>query len=329
MEKQITYRFAETDEGNLVDVFLLTEKDRRDYICPSCRTILRPVFPSKKRKHFRHKSTVMCSEETYLHRIGKLLLYRVYQDCVLDSVPFTIEYWRPRECNACKEHGPCTIIPEIKEYDLTKSFKEIKLEKTDQSFIPDLLLLNSSKEKIYFEIAVTHESSTEKKESGIRIIELSLESQDDLSVIESRNLKIVDGKYKVYNFRPSITRRDFSKECPNSISVFILHKRGKSTIVNMKPLSFERMVESKKAYVERVRSSDSEEEFIQQLENAYRKGKKVMNCFLCRYHAIPSVYQIDELNHNVYCKFKRFSCNSNYAHDCEAYRIDTKVFRYE
>lgn len=176
----IKYKYALSEDGLILDVNDLSEEDRRDYECIGCGNVLRPVLPKiNRKKHFRHKVNHDCSIETYLHRMGKKLFVETYENCLQQGIPYLIEYEVPIICDFCK-HGPCEKDDEKVTYDLTKVFTDIFEEQRDEELIPDVLLITKSGKKIYIEIAVTHQSSSTKINSGIRIIEFLLSKEEDL-----------------------------------------------------------------------------------------------------------------------------------------------------
>ena len=107
----IKYRYALDEGQRVVDVEELTEADRKDYECLACSHTVRPVMGKLRRKHFRHQVDVGCSEETYLHRLGKLIFQQVYQRCLDAGRPFEIEISRQRLCTSCETLAPCEISP--------------------------------------------------------------------------------------------------------------------------------------------------------------------------------------------------------------------------
>jgi len=325
---EIKYRYALNDEGIIVDVEDLTESERQDYECVSCGQILRPVLGKKRRKHFRHQVAVDCSEETYLHQTGKHLFFRQYQQCLETTTSFSVEFFQPRTCDFCTDSGPCQLSPQMKQYDLTRSFQEITLEKLDGSFVPDLLLASKSGQKLYVEIAVTHLSTQSKRESGYRIIEISIDSEDDFTLIESKLLSEKDERVEFINFQVSELEVDFSNDCSKEVCVFILWPSGKGILERFKAVDFERDRRRSRWYHTLVFDADSDT-FVAELEKAHLNGRMVKNCFLCRYHAKASQRQRargDDLP--IFCKFLKESHDSNHAADCRYYRIDRNVFRF-
>ena len=152
-----------------------------------------------------------CSLETYLHQVGKQLFYETYQSCLNSERLFDIIFERPRLCDRCEQTSACEMSSRPFSYSLTNSFKNISLEKRDDIFIPDILLKTESGEKLYVEIVVTHYSTQDKMSSGVRLIEIKIESEDDFALIRSCKLSEEDNRVKFINF----DRKIFNSICPN------------------------------------------------------------------------------------------------------------------
>lgn len=326
MSSGIRYRYALNGNEKIVDIFSLTAADRKDYECISCGQILRPVMGEKRQKHFRHQADVVCSQETYLHKLAKLLFHQVYRLCLDSGSPFEIEYWRPRVCTACDDYGPCKLTRGLIKYDLTRAFSRISLETSDNTFIPDVLLSNERGERLYVEIAVTHFSTESKRSSGVRIIELVMAEEGDLQLIPSCLLSESDHRVKFVNFQIQAQQGDFSEECKKHIASFILWPSGKSMIEVETVARFKEQIQGPKAFHYKIIPSANREVYIETLERAYSMGHKVTNCFLCRYHAKPTSGQWARDGKSAFCKFLKHSCNSNDAAECQYYRPGPEVF---
>ena len=216
----IKYRYAIDADSSIVDVTELTPDDRGEYLCLGCDMTVIPVLGKVRRKHFRHQTIHECSSETYLHKMGKLLFQKRYEQCLGNSIPYEIKYSVPVFCNHC-QHGDCQRTPEIGSFDLTTVFKTIAPETKDGSFIPDLILKSANSDKIYIEIAVTHKCSYQKRVSGERIIEFTISSEEDLSVFNRTCLESFDGSIVSFlNFRPEAFKWQNS------------HRRSRFTLFN-------------------------------------------------------------------------------------------------
>jgi hypothetical protein len=178
---EIQYKYALSGDGSFIDINSVTPSERKDYVCLSCGGIVRPILGEVNRKHFRHKVSSECSNETYLHKMGKLLFQKNYEECLESDTGYRLAYESLVSCDYCK-HGPCGITTELRTFDLTVAFKSVFVETRDDSLIPDLMLTTESGNKIYIEIAVTHKCSAEKINSGTKIIEFLIQTEDDLKI---------------------------------------------------------------------------------------------------------------------------------------------------
>ena len=214
----IKYRYALDTDNKTVDVCALeSNKETRstNFTCLGCGNALLPVIGEKRRKHFRHKVDIeiLCSSETYLHKLAKNRFYEVYNKCLQECLPFTIEYQANDICNFLKEDYliTCQWGKSLKSFDLTKYFKKIELEVRENSFIPDILLTAQNGEKIFVEIAVQHKSTLNKKNSRYRIIEINIQSEDDIESVDERFLS--EDTCIFYNFKQDFFMNYCGGEC--------------------------------------------------------------------------------------------------------------------
>lgn len=149
------------------------------------------TYGQKKRWHFKHKSGTFCNYETYLHKIAKI---RIRED-FLKSERFEISFNPIHECSVECPIGkgiPCRRHKYVK-FDIRKYYDKCEEEEAPiEGFRADLLLTSSlfPKEPILIEIAVSHKSTAEKIKSGYRIIEIPIESEEDIANIIDKNIGI-------------------------------------------------------------------------------------------------------------------------------------------
>jgi hypothetical protein len=213
---EVKYKFAEL-ENVVVDVENLSREDenktKKNYRCLGCGEPIVPILGSVRRKHFRHESNT-CSKETYLHKSAKLLLYEAYRNCVNSKTPFYIIDAAIR-CNHYANEYLTTCAPvDQQNFDLTNIFSKVELETKEGDFRPDILLSGLNGEKLFLEIVVTHQSSPEKKESGYPIIEINIESEEDIATYCSSPLRESE-KVKFINLRRTLTADLCQGACPN------------------------------------------------------------------------------------------------------------------
>lgn len=214
------YTYAIDGESHLINV---TEAVKgNNYYCPSCGEIMIPRQGSIRRWHFAHKGNLRnCSYETYLHKVAKKRIC----ECFNESPQFTILVHSKRTCAVagcligeiyfCTWNG--TNKFNLKEY-YTHCEEEVKID----NYRADLVISNKTNNSfpILIEIYVTHKSTQEKLNSNYRIIEIKIESEEDIDQIVSTasiegsssafnyGLEMKDEKNRFYNFKIN------SKEVP-------------------------------------------------------------------------------------------------------------------
>lgn len=339
----IKYKYAFDSKQQIVDVRELqrSEETRNEvFTCISCENILIPRLGEIKRKHFAHKHTQNCSEETYLHKLAKLTFEREYCLALANNEPFYIELKIDRRCIACKDAlgKVCYLESVDKLFDLTKRYKKISLEVKNDEFIPDILLSDLTEEKnLFVEIAVTHEITCKKVESKIPIIEISIQNEDDILLIKERIITQKDSRIRLVNLNIQPEERSICKEseCPERIGVFVVYSNGKSI------LSWERLPKAKSLINSHMNGNilyckliglgkiwSSSDEYKRNLIEAYNNRIDVKNCFLCRYHGENRSYYDDNDDEAkpIFCKFLKIKCKSNYASECQYYKPDERAF---
>jgi hypothetical protein len=223
----IKYKYAKNEQEEIVfieDLENTPSVRKEEFRCISCKNILIPKLGKIRQKHFSHKHLSDCSGETYLHRLAKELFAQEYRLCLNQGKPFEIELAIPEYCKKYQEKfgQQCNLRITRKLFDLTTRYKKIDLEKKDGDFIPDITLANEAEtDKLYIEIAVTHEISDSKMRSGSKIIEIKIETEEDIFFVRDHVIRTCD---KV-NFLASII-----------VSVSFGHARNSSFELNaLKP----------------------------------------------------------------------------------------------
>jgi len=219
---------------------------------------------------------------------------------------------------------------EIENFDLTKHFNVLEMEKNEGGFRPDILLSSSkTNRKIYVEIAVTHSVEQEKIDLGEVIVEYSLSTEEDIQLIKSRKITSRNQQVHVYNLHSKIRiNKDLSKTdfCNKKKRYFLIFRSGKSIIKDIplpevkKQLRYNSVVN----YIELDLDADGIEAYKRNIVYSFEHGAKIKNCFLCRYHA-KNDYRSD-IDFTIFCKFLKQGNDSNYAVECEYFRADSKAY---
>jgi hypothetical protein len=324
----IKYRFALDSSGRISPAETLTGKVTDDgFTCISCeKPMIARVNGRIQRPHFGHKVQGACNGETYLHRLAKLAFQETYLKCLDRRTPFIISIKTTKVCDKFKGKFSCFshLGEDEHEYDLTQYYTDLKVEKRDNNFIPDVSLHSKSRsnELIYIEIAVSHSLSETKIASEKRIIEIPVQNEDDIDVIRSARLTSSTARFK--GFSPKINSIPDS-EClcaKKEVYVFYVFESGKAF------LDYE-LLETIKIKIERLAKkikyfkiipddyANRGEMFVEQVLLAKQCRVPIKNCYLCRYHG--DIFY-DFSIHGIFCKTYRRKCHSNDATECDRYR---------
>ena len=192
-EIKYQYAFIDEDRKKMISINEITSDNRKQYNfrCVGCGQELLPrAITSKCRKpHFYHKEAVNCSGETYLHKLTKHIIKNKF-----DTQPtFFIKYAITKECNTaeCKYRNPrCREEYFTYQIDLKKYYDTCTEEATVNGYVADILLTDSKKpdrEPVLIEVCVSHPCDDDKRNSGLRIIELRIREEQDAIQLQNMN----------------------------------------------------------------------------------------------------------------------------------------------
>ena len=339
-EVVVLYRSALDSENNIVTAESLVGKEKHcRYTCLSCeREMVARVNGSIKRPHFAHKAVGECNGETYLHKLAKKVFVKTFRNCQESGKPFTIRFDAPRVCNrfkllTCKT---CNVGRDSHEYDLTQYYSDLRVEKRDGRFVPDVSLLSEQRpdDIIYIEIKVNHFLSEEKAFSGKRIIEIPVKSEDDIERIKSG---IIDSKHASFmGFFPEIhVVPDDECSCKDeNFFAFYVLSSGRACLTHGCLSYLENKInkmDSNLIWFELLEKGQSELGFWDARKSIFESGlykaylHKVpfKNCILCK-HRGQEWQKVDE--HFVFCKLHKKAGSSNYANRCSNYEVAKNRF---
>ena len=332
------YQYAKDEQGRIVKAIDLVGQNVGEYICIGCdNALIAKVNGKIKKPHFAHKAVLECNGETYLHRLGKRAFFDTYQKCLQENEPFYVTFHVPKKCQKFKRtiRKHCDLGYEQKRFDLTNYYSKIEVEKKNDSFIPDLLLSRESQpnENIYIEIAVTHFLSEKKESSAKRIIEIPLDTEEDVEKIYKADLQQNDALFIGFN-QESVPIVDADCKCMRKrYFFFIVWDTGKAWL----GLEYQADIQAKlikfhdKIVYSNIIETDLQFEnsnvlmgyahgdmFNSQLKLAVENKVPVKSCFLCKYSGDNYNYAEGQ---PIYCKAKKIACNSNRAAECDWYRL--------
>ena len=210
-------------------------------VCPCCKEKLMAKNGGTKRMHhFAHASGVDCegAYETMLHLLAKERI----QDAFMKYDTFSIEYEYRSYCRKVKD---CTFFRYGDCYDASRKMFNLKkyYDSCEQELSYDTIKRrsdlkifsksNPNLKPVYIEFFVTHASEIEKLHSGEKIIEIKIESEEDIDNIvahgfieTTRIAQEHDPIIKFYGFK----NEDYKVELNSRIQFarYVLYQSGKS-----------------------------------------------------------------------------------------------------
>lgn len=289
------YSYALDENDNLVHI--VTAERGKIYRCPHCGELMTPHMGEIRKWHFTHKANLQnCSYETYLHKIAKARI----REAFLSSPQFFISYDVPVYCNRksdCKIYteSRCTDT-EIREFDLKKYYDTCEEEVAYKNFRADLMLSGPNREKdpILIEIEVSHKSSQKKREDGVSIIEVKIESEEDIDKICSQ--KLIEGKRPsdFYYSKDEIPKNKFinfeDKKIPTTPNkliykpdVYVLWVKEPGSFFGGKYLCSDNYENSIPRGAYYIISKESVNYSWAMLQIIRKRGINFKNCLICKY----------------------------------------------
>ena len=350
----IKYRYAYKNEK----VVCIDDVSTHEvFHCISCGREMVAKLGEKRTKHFAHKvNEDSCDPNKYLHELAKSILLRKF-----NIGSFKIKLNRIHRCiePSCPFNDDCKIsIPQ--EHDLKEHYHICEPEKNIGNYRADLLISGDKKESILIEIFVTHECTPPKINSGLKIIEIPIKTEDDIEYFRIHSISEEKG-VRFYGFKRESSQK---KEIYNkTLFRFILHKSGAAFVDNVSCQEqhkkknqwsiFELNISNKKQNdvtndvnneIEYNNYEESEEGF-NEFDDDYREhyhlhstlemgappleiglvyainqGIEIRNCHLCKY------MKDDNLSGMLCCLYKKYGTprnpNQKDAASCQYYRLD-------
>lgn len=321
----IKFRFAYNQNGEIVNIKDVSLQNRTEnkYYCISCGAEMVAKLGEVKEHHFAHKGEgESCSFESYLHKLAKKMIKEKFDA----SNTFEIEVFQNVLCvnsDICKFFSveECKGI-ELKKFDLKRYYNSCQEEAQIGNYRADLLLADDTgkyKEPILIEIKVLHECSQDKINSGFRIIEIPINTEDDIMHLTRSciNYKSVN----LYNFKFKSIKKELSRHV---FWRYTLYKNGLSHIDRWIPCSTSR--KNTTANLElNIKFNYSRRFNCYEYGMAYAisKGYLIRNCSLCQ-------YKKDRINSDgdtVFCCLYRKYGTPKYpyrthATECSYYLLD-------
>lgn len=223
--------YIDNDPEKIISIKEVTKENRNQYkyYCIGCGKELLPrAIESKyKKPHFYHKEIVECSGETYLHKLAKKVIKRKFNE----QTKFIVGYLVNSCCvkTNCKYHNPSCREPNyLYQINLKDYYDTCEEESPVKGFIADILLTNSTKpdiEPVLIEICVSHPCDEDKRNSGLKIIEIKIRNEQDIDELEQNDV-LIEKRYglnKERNVEFISFKREINEERTVKIDRYILN----------------------------------------------------------------------------------------------------------
>lgn len=302
------------------------------FSCPCCGGEMVCKQGNIRKWHFAHKTlSDNCSYETYLHSLAKIRFCEWFNT----SDEFIISLDILHRCSlsgSCiwfeNEMPDCCENKSLQSYNLKKYYDSCDIERSFEDFRSDLLIYNSTKsdrEPIFIEVCVTHPCSKEKINSGIRIIEFVIRSEEDIDFIIGSTIK-ESNIIRLYNFKVKSETTDTTEK---GLRKFILYESYKGVADIGKVTCKNYTVRHSKSIFELTIEEDDLPMFYSLYElglaAAYNHGYIAKSCYLCKWH--ENLYYEES---PIFCRlYKKLgtvrNCKSTKAQECNAFRVDGEL----
>lgn len=189
MASNRTYlKYAFNEQGTLVHVDNVPNGKACMCVCPACKGLLLARNNGKQKiHHFAHQPGVDCptAYETSLHLVAKDKIQKAFYESAIFNITFNYK-------SCCKNLPNCKYVSydscteeSVKIFNLKDFYDtcEQEIKYSDINRRSDLKFSSSKfpdRDPIYIEIYVTHASDSEKLHSGNKIIEIKIDSEEEI-----------------------------------------------------------------------------------------------------------------------------------------------------
>lgn len=323
----IKYHNAYDEEKNIVGIESVSRNfcKNHKFHCISCGAEMIAKLGEERAHHFAHKQeNVSCSSETYLHKLAKLLIKKKFDA----SSSFLVEYEGKTICakrSGCRFYKKDMCVSyERKTVNLKDMYDTCIEEQPIGQYKADLLLSDSRgiyKQPLLLEIKVSHKCSKEKLCSGFKIIEIGIDSEDDIKTLCAGDRCVIkenDKNIFVGFEEEKISSRDY-------LTHFSLYKSGAVYVDNYRCCAAKQNPSS----VCEILIDDTNSSYYPAsdmkigLTYARMLGFAIKNCELCKYSRHDFFSEDWKLKCNLHNKFGTpLNLKQRDANGCAYYRID-------
>lgn len=310
--------------GDIIDVANTEGRETERFFCPNCKEKVIAKRGEIRQWHFAHKKK-NCAYDKYLHSIAEKMIgewFNEQKEILLDMVGTKI----------CTNHQNCVFYNEWNckgecrnTYNLKQYYSDCILEHKYKGFVADLFCErnNNTENPIFIEIFVTHKCSEEKINSGIRIIEIAIKSEEDIFNITKSSTLLEGENIRLYNFK---RQKTLSNEYHTPVQKYILFNSGKGYL-DRNNYHCKNYKERKGIYEISISYNDCIPYFIFSggfykvcVAKAYKEGLVKKDCNICKW------CKQDTAGYSFCVLYKKCGnpkyCMDNDAQKCTMFRED-------
>lgn len=183
----ILYDYAIDSQGLIAYINEVNSQNKSQYKCIECNGEMIARTGEINKWHFAHKNIENCSGEGYLHKLAKRVFFENKAMQIISYKEFIFPMLNDSKGN------------------LSDVFDNWEYEKAVGKYRADILLSSSKHDyKVMIEIKVTHGLTIDKISSGIPIIEINIQNQEDIEHLKSGILnKLRIDYYNILAYKPS------------------------------------------------------------------------------------------------------------------------------
>ena len=329
MEKtDVKYRYALNENDELIEIHSAHDLGGT-YHCPQCGKQMICKCGQKNAWHFAHNKAE-CDYNKYLHTIAEQKILEWFNTS--NDIPLVLRTkeicFKATKCKFHREHF-CDRQIDSEKFNLKQYYryceKEKGYEKNGHRYVADLLCVPKTHkhEPLFIEICVTHSCEKEKLDSGIKIIEFVIKSEDDIDEIKEKIIRESE-KIRLYNFHPKDIESN-PNQFEGMLQKFILYPSKKGYLD--KNISCNGL-DKRRGLIEISISYNYGPGFIGEggffsiaFAVATKYDNTLKHCCLCKYH----VYDFWD-GHGICRSYKKFGTNrdssENDAWKCTYFRYD-------
>ena len=307
----LKYTYA-LDETKTFLVHLDDARKGEVYYCPYSKCGERLIIKEggDRRKHFSHiGNSGKCSYDNYLHSLAEMKIAEWFNTPNSITFELNTDFYCANYNNCIWKDENRGILSCLKQklhlFYLKKFYNHIEVEKSENGFIWDLLLTNTTKNypPTAIEIHVTHKCDENKLNSGYRIVEIKIENEEQLEALVKSNKLIESEKITFHNFN---RKPQYEKSVEKlKLNKFIIYESNRAAFKvvdcntflarehkSIYELTFD-YYENKNAYGKIFNA------FYLACAKAYSKYPDFKHCSLCQFYKYNEYY-----NQHICCLYK-------------------------